>query len=375
MILFFIVLAVSIAILYFVRPEPESLRTPIPGYTKNLLQVKFTLFTVIFLALVHLLITNFTFLKVDKEIFYVFSLKNTHNSWLFLPVQTVTHSFIHTSTLHLLGNLAGLVVLSVYERRVGSWRALKVFLAGMLAAIPSVFLFSSPTIVAGASGAIFALAAAYFIDQKDLSNREWGLALVYIAFIFGAYTVYSEIKTGNMHNELNFKVDHIGHLLGVIGGIIFCRLYPLTSNKTSMNISTQYNKDNNEDVATNGALSSGLHTSKHAEATPQDKEVPGFSAVSDELVRIDKVESKDGLYQEFIHIDDTLSTPFIRAVEKYQMGGGENMLKEETFNVLFRIQDRLARYHNKKTSLEELINLLEASSLKEYLSHMRKHIR
>jgi rhomboid protease GluP len=144
------------------------------------------------------------------------------DSKILWPIQAITHLFIHGSLLHLLSNVMCIGILSVYERRVGSRRFLAVLSVSCIASIPSIFFYSLPTIICGISGGVFGLAAAYFTDHDDLTNKEWVYGV--ISFLcLALFFSFRELLETNSQREISLNIDYYGHALGAMGAIIYCR--------------------------------------------------------------------------------------------------------------------------------------------------------
>ena len=96
---------------------------------------------------------------------------------------------------------------------------------GSVASIPSILFYSETTTVCGISGGVFGLAAAYFTDEDELTLKEWVMAILFFAVLASMIALQGEFN--NASNEaLDMKVDHIGHLMGALGTIVYCRLRP-----------------------------------------------------------------------------------------------------------------------------------------------------
>lgn len=222
MIIFFISVIAFMGLLVLIRPSPNSLKLAPITYRENVRSVLASIFSGLVILTVFLLITNFSFVAVDEKLYQLLALNNDPEQSSMWPLQSITHLFIHGNLIHLATNIVGLGLASVYERRVGAKRFLIVLFVGSLASIPSIFFYSESVIVGGISGGIFGLGAAYFTDEKELSNKEWVTAILLFLFIVFALVVDTEFKT----DALDMKIDHIGHLLGALGAIIYCRLIP-----------------------------------------------------------------------------------------------------------------------------------------------------
>ncbi|MBF4322772.1 rhomboid family intramembrane serine protease, partial [Vibrio anguillarum] len=98
-----------------------------------------------------------------------------------------------------------------------------------LSSIPSVLFYSDNTTVCGISGGVFGLAAAYFTDEKELTTKEWLTAIFLFTFLVILLILEGEIR-GQDDYMFDIKVDHIGHFLGALGVILYCRLIPQRCN-------------------------------------------------------------------------------------------------------------------------------------------------
>lgn len=99
--------------------------------------------------------------------------------------------------------------------------------------MPSILFYSENVAVSGISGGVFGLAAAYFTDEKELSTKEWLAAISLFVFLAILLAIEGEFK-GRSSAAADLRIDHIGHFLGALGAIIYCRLKPqrLTSQST-----------------------------------------------------------------------------------------------------------------------------------------------
>lgn len=101
-----------------------------------------------------------------------------------------------------------------------------------LASIPSILFYPEYILVSGISGGVFGLAAAYFTDEDELTTKEWLLAISLFLFLAIMLALDSEFKGGS-NKALDMKIDHIGHFLGALGAILYCRLKPLRLTRAS----------------------------------------------------------------------------------------------------------------------------------------------
>ena len=225
MILFLISVAVYTSLLFFIKPAPSSLKSEQISYYENLKLVWASLFSGFFILLVFLLTTNFGFVTVDESLYSILALSNESEQFAKWPLQSIMHLFVHGNLIHLTANVIGLGLASAYERRVGAKRFFTVLLIGGLTSIPSVFFYSEKITVCGISGGVFGLAAAYFTDENELSTKEWLTAILMFLFLTLMLSLDSIFKSDS-NEVLDMEVDHIGHLLGALGAIIYCRLKP-----------------------------------------------------------------------------------------------------------------------------------------------------
>ncbi|PHS31016.1 MAG: rhomboid family intramembrane serine protease [Methylophaga sp.] len=222
MIIFFISVAVYVGLLIIIKPAPISLKSIPITYRENIKSVWASMFSGFFVLLVFLLTTNLGFIAIDENLYNAFALSDgdQFSKWL---LQSTTHLFIHGNLVHLAANVVGLGLASAYERRVGAKRYFAVLLVGGLASIPSIFFYSENIAVCGISGGVFGLAAAYFTDEEELTTKEWLTAILLFLFLVLMLALETEFKDRS-NEALDIKIDHIGHFLGALGAILYCRL-------------------------------------------------------------------------------------------------------------------------------------------------------
>ena len=221
--LYLLACAVFMGLLLVTRPAPASLRDPLPTVSDNLALIPGSLATLYVILSVFFVTTDYGFIEVNEGLYAQFALTNEVTSGFFKPYQLLTHSFIHADLEHVLVNAAGLAVLSLYERRVGTARFLAVLAAGIVVSTPSVFFVDASLSGSGISGGVYALAAAYFVDRKDLSFADWlkwFLTFLVVIFLASGGIVGVEAAL----EDKDYSIDHLGHALGAIGGIVYTRL-------------------------------------------------------------------------------------------------------------------------------------------------------
>lgn len=212
------------------KPSPNSLKAKPISYREHFGLVWAAMFSGLLLMLVFLVTSDFGFITVNDNLYRLLSLNNDFQHNKIWPIQAMTHLLIHADLLHLFSNVLGLGVASVYQRRVGARRFFAVLCVASVASIPSILFFSEPVSVCGISGGIFGLAAAYFTDEDGLSFKEWGSAILLFVFLMALFSLQS---TFYRHSSvsLDLNIDHLGHAMGAMGAIIYCRLKPRAMGK------------------------------------------------------------------------------------------------------------------------------------------------
>lgn len=144
--------------------------------------------------------------------------------------QIVTYMFLHGGWFHIIFNLIGLWMFAgELEQLWGSSRFLRYYLitgigAGVFIALMNFILYSEYQIQAvtiGASGAIYAILLAYGMTWP---NRQVLLYFVipvkvkYLVIVFGLIEFFGTLSTAA---GTGGNVSHIGHLGGLISGLIY----------------------------------------------------------------------------------------------------------------------------------------------------------
>ena len=226
MALFLSIILVWFLGLFFLRPKSSDLKAKIPTKWESFKKIQTTFWLGIVLCLVFLVSSKGAFVQIDDKWFVIFGVNNVKILTPWWLIQTFTHNFIHIDLLHLLTNLSFLGLLSLYERKVGAKRFLGVFLfSGVLSSI-SVLFASGPTVSAGASAGLLGLGAAYLLDNPKLTVKEYVIGVALIFFIYWMLRFQSEQgATGN------YNIDEWGHILGLLSGAAYCKLFPKKSNQ------------------------------------------------------------------------------------------------------------------------------------------------
>ncbi len=224
MALFIIVAFVYVGALATIRPAPASLKEKPLSFAVNIRCVWASMVAGGVVMAAFLVTTDFSFLTVNEAVFDRLALNNDPAEAAMWPIQAVTHLVLHGNLLHLLSNLGGLGLASVYERRVGARRFFAVLTVGSLASIPSILFYPDGTAVCGISGGVFGLFAAYFTDEDRLSVKEWLAAIALFSVIL--VVLIADTEFGMDTDALEFQIDHLGHIFGAAGAVVYCRLNP-----------------------------------------------------------------------------------------------------------------------------------------------------
>ncbi|HBI36027.1 MAG TPA: rhomboid family intramembrane serine protease [Spirochaetia bacterium] len=227
--LFSACLILYISILLLIRPYPSSLKSARPTILEHFKGIKATLILGVLLIIIFFITSNFKFISVDENLYYIFALNNIKDAIYLWPVQIVSHTFIHQNIIHLIGNVSLLGILSIYEKRVGSKRFLIIFVVSSLLSSISILFSHVPTATVGASGGIFGLAAAYFTDHDNLTIKEWLITVLGLIVLFIVLSIINEIQD-EFSKEMKLTIDHFAHFLGTLSAIIYCRLVKLNKN-------------------------------------------------------------------------------------------------------------------------------------------------
>lgn len=182
---------------------------------KNILIANVICFTLTYLL--------FNFQIPGLENFVLYSYKSEY----FQPHQLLSYMFLHSSVLHIVFNMIGLIVFGPdIEKRFGKINFIKLYLLmGVVAGLFNMFLIPNP--VLGASGAIWGLMALYALFNPN--------NILYIYFIIPAKVKYivGLFFTVELYLSImgsNDGVSHVAHVGGALTGLLIYLLnqkYPL----------------------------------------------------------------------------------------------------------------------------------------------------
>ncbi len=223
--LFLIILAAYLAALSLYKPLPISLHSRLSTYKENIGRVKASLSVGAGLLVIFFITSGFGFQEIDQRALTFLTLTNSLELFKVWPVPVVTHLFVHADLVHVLANVVTIGALSAYERRVGAKRFLVILLVGCIASIPSIFFFDEGTRVMGISGGALGLAAAYFTDYEKLKVKQWLNAIMLFAFLAIMFSFLGGVESAS-EEGMQYQTDHLGHIFGALGAIIYCRVRP-----------------------------------------------------------------------------------------------------------------------------------------------------
>ena len=119
----------------------------------------------------------------------------------------ITGGFLHSGIIHLGINMLALFFLgALLERAMGGWRFAGIFFVSLLGGSLGALILSPEDLTVGASGAVFGLMAAGFIEARDRGLND-------VASQIGFYVVINLIFTFSVPN-----ISVGGHIGGMLAG-------------------------------------------------------------------------------------------------------------------------------------------------------------
>jgi membrane associated rhomboid family serine protease len=136
----------------------------------------------------------------------------------FKPFQLVTYMFLHSSYLHIIFNMIGLIVFGPdIEKRFGKTNFIKAYISmGVVAGLFNMFLIQNP--VLGASGAIWGLMSLYALFNPNNILYIYFLIPAKVKYIIGVFFLI-ELFLSIM--STNDGVSHVTHVGGALTGVVF----------------------------------------------------------------------------------------------------------------------------------------------------------
>ena len=172
---------------------------------KQLLNINVILFAITYLL--------YSFKIPLIENFILFSISSEY----FQPYQLLTYMFLHSSFLHIIFNMLGLITFGPeLERIFGTVKFLKIYLLmGVVAGLFHMLLISNP--VLGASGAIWGIMMIYALFKPNTILHLYFLIPVKVKYLIG---VFFSIELYLALVGSNDGVSHAAHVGGALSGLI-----------------------------------------------------------------------------------------------------------------------------------------------------------
>ena len=119
----------------------------------------------------------------------------------------LTSGLLHSGLIHLALNMLALYFLgALLERAIGAWRFVGIFFVSLLGGSLGALILSPNDLTVGASGAVFGLMAAAFLEARDRGLND-------VASQIGFYVVINLIFTFSVPN-----ISIGGHIGGLLAG-------------------------------------------------------------------------------------------------------------------------------------------------------------
>jgi membrane associated rhomboid family serine protease len=141
-----------------------------------------------------------------------------------------TSMFIHGGFAHIFGNMLIFFFIGLpFERRIGWKNFLIIYLlTGVCGTLThSLLNLGSPTVLIGASGAIFGIMGAFaFAYPRDEVVMPIGIGIMFLTRIKVIYAVifFAAVETFIVWLDVKDTTAHFAHLGGLIGGVILAAL-------------------------------------------------------------------------------------------------------------------------------------------------------
>ncbi len=150
------------------------------------------------------------------------------NTVYFKPYQFITYMFMHADVMHILFNMFGVYMFgSILENIWGAKRFLNFYLlcglggAALQAGIN--YLTGDFAYLVGASGALFGLLVAFAMMFPNTYLNIYFMIPVKAKYLVTAYAAFEVI--GAVLNRSNDNVSHLGHIGGLIVGVIIMLIW------------------------------------------------------------------------------------------------------------------------------------------------------
>ena len=150
------------------------------------------------------------------------------NTVYFKPYQFITYMFMHADVMHILFNMFGVYMFgSILENIWGAKRFLNFYLLCGLggAALQAGINYRTGDFayLVGASGALFGLLVAFAMMFPNTYLNIYFMIPVKAKYLVTAYAAFEVI--GAVLNRSNDNVSHLGHIGGLIVGVIIMLIW------------------------------------------------------------------------------------------------------------------------------------------------------
>jgi membrane associated rhomboid family serine protease len=161
-------------------------------------------------------IITYLLYAINVPIVENFILFNVQSEY-FRPYQLITYMFLHSSALHILFNMLGLVTFgSDIEERLGSKKFLQYYLImGIVSGLCHSIFITNP--VLGASGAVWGVMMMYALFNPNTILQLYFFIPVKVKYIVSAFFA---IELYLVLVGSNDGVSHIAHIGGALTGMI-----------------------------------------------------------------------------------------------------------------------------------------------------------
>lgn len=158
--------------------------------------------------------------------------------------ELLTYMFLHDGWLHIFSNLLALWMFSgELEIRWGTRRFVQYYIltgfgAGICILILNIILkmlYNANPVTIGASGAIFAILLAYGVtwpDRTVLWSFIIPIKMKYLVLFYGLFALYGTIISAK---GAGGNISHIGHLGGLLTGLILIKVFKWDSSSIADN--------------------------------------------------------------------------------------------------------------------------------------------
>ena len=159
-------------------------------------------------------IANF---QISLQVIEMFGL--SPSNYILRPYTLITHMFIHSDIIHLVGNMVMLFILGLaVEDKIGNGKFLFIYLFSGLCAIPFAFFIEvitmTPAILVGASGAVFGV---MFVAGLLSGWEKAPIVKIPLFFVITFFLLFNVIL---LFLYFPYSISEFAHFGGFVGGIL-----------------------------------------------------------------------------------------------------------------------------------------------------------